>query len=123
MREANHTPTHGTTVFFIAVAIITIAAMQQFTIDSYVVDTLMPDLVLHDRRPSTFLVYLHLWYRTAGSRQPLRTSHQEMADRTGLSKSAVQSAIRILVRRRLVRAVREGATAVPAYTVLRPWRK
>jgi DNA-binding MarR family transcriptional regulator len=97
--------------------------MQQFRIDSYVVETLMPDLVLHDRRPSSFLIYLHLWYRTAGSRHPLRTSHQEMADRTGLSKSAVQTAIRILVRRRLVRAVREGATAVPAYTVLRPWRK
>jgi hypothetical protein len=96
--------------------------MWQFRIDSYVVETLMPDLVMHDRRPSAFLVYLHLWYRTAGSKE-LRTSHQEMADRTGLSKSAVQGAIRTLIRRRLVRAARDGVTAVPAYTVLRPWRK
>ena len=84
---------------------------------------LMPDLVLHDRRPSTFLVYLHLAYRSAGRRQPLHTSHQEMADATGLSKSAVQGAIRILLRRRLVRAVREGVTSIPGYTVLRPWRR
>jgi hypothetical protein len=97
--------------------------VKQFRVDAYVLETLMPDLVLHDRRPSTFLVYLHLWYRTAGHQAPLRTSHQQMADNTGLSKSAVQSAIRILIRRRLVRVVRDGATAVPAYTVLKPWRR
>ncbi len=121
--EANHSQKSGTTVFFIAVATDTIAAMRQFRIDSYVVETLMPDLVLHDRRPSTFLVYLHLACRSAGRRPPLQTSHQEMADATGLSKSAVQGAIRILLRRRLVRAVREGATSIPGYTVLRPWRR
>ena len=97
--------------------------MRQFKVDSYVVETLMPDLVLHDRRPSTFLVYLHLWCRTAGRKAPTQTSHQEMADATGLSKSAVQGAIRILIRRRLLRAAREGITTVPAYTVLRPWRR
>jgi DNA-binding IclR family transcriptional regulator len=46
-----------------------------------------------------------------------------MAAATGLSKSTVQGAIRTLTRRRLVRATRESATAVPAYAVLRPWRK
>jgi DNA-binding transcriptional MocR family regulator len=96
--------------------------VQQFRIDSYVFETLMPDLVLHDHQPSAFLVYLQLWYRTSRRRGPLRLSHQEIADATGLSKSAVQAAVRTLTRRRLIRASRESATAVPAYTVLRPWR-
>ena len=112
-----------TRVFFIAVVVITIAVVKQFRLDAYVMDTLMPDLVLHDRRPSAFLVYLHLWYRSAGRGVPLRASHQAIVDATGLSKSAVQSAIRTLTRRRLLRAARDAATAVPRYTVLRPWRK
>ena len=97
--------------------------MKQFKVDAYVMETLLPDLVLHDRQPSAFLVYLHLWYRSAGRATPVRASHQEMVSATGLSKSAVQGAVRTLVRRRLVRTTREGVTAVPAYTVLRPWRK
>ena len=98
--------------------------MRRFTLDAYVMDTLMPDLVLHDRRPSAFLVYLHLWYRSAGRQTAaVRASHREMVDATGLSKSAVQAAIRTLTRRRLVRATRQTPTAVPEYTVLRPWRR
>jgi hypothetical protein len=97
--------------------------MRQFLLDSYIMDTLMPDLVLHDRQPSAFLVYIHLWYRSAGRRTPLPASHQEMVEATGLSKSAVQAAVRTLTRRRLVRATREHVTAVPEYTVLKPWRK
>jgi hypothetical protein len=46
-----------------------------------------------------------------------------MVDATGLSKSAVQAAIRALSRRRLIRGTRQTATAVPEYTVLRPWRR
>jgi hypothetical protein len=94
----------------------------QFRLDGYVVDTLMADLVRHDRQPSAFLVYLQLWFR-AGGRRPAAVSHQAMADATGLSKSAVQAAVRTLLRRRLIRAARASATAVPAYTVLRPWRR
>lgn len=97
--------------------------MRRFTVDAYVMDTLMPDLVLHDRQPSAFLVYLHLWYRSAGRKAAVRASHREMVDATGLSKSAVQGAIRALSRRRLIRASRQTATAVPQYTVLRPWRR
>jgi DNA-binding MarR family transcriptional regulator len=97
--------------------------MRQFKVDAYVMDTLLPDLVLHDRRPSTFLVYLYLWYRASGQRAAPQASHRDMATATGLSKSAVQGAIRILIRRRLVRVTREGITAVPRYTVLRPWRR
>jgi hypothetical protein len=46
-----------------------------------------------------------------------------MAVATGLSKSAVQAAMRTLARRRLIRGVRASVTAVPAYTVLRPWER
>ena len=97
--------------------------MRQFRLDAYIMDTLMPDLVLHDRQPSAFLVYLQLWYRSAGRRPRAQISHQAMAEATGLSKSAVQKAVRTLARRRLIRAARDSATAVPAYTVLRPWRR
>ena len=97
--------------------------MKQLRLDAYVLETLMPDLVLHDHQPSAFLVYLPLWHRAGGRAAPVRASHRDIVDATGLSKSAVQSAIRTLTRRRLVRAAREGVTAVPRYTVLRPWRR
>ena len=97
--------------------------MKPFRVDAYVMETLLPDLVLHDRQPSAFLVYLYLSYRSAGRAAAVRASHQDMVSATGLSKSAVQAAVRTLVRRRLLRVAREGVTAVPAYTVLRPWRK
>ena len=97
--------------------------MDHFRLDAYVVDTLMADLVQHDRQPSAFLVYLQLWFRTAGRKTPVAVSHQAMADASGLSKSAVQAAMRTLLRRKLVRATRTSPTAVPAYAVLRPWRR
>lgn len=97
--------------------------MKPLKIDSYVMDTLMPDLVLHDHQPSAFLVYLQLWYRSAGRALRVRLSHREMADATGLSKSAVQAAIRTLIRRQLIASLREGVTEVPQYIVLRPWRR
>jgi hypothetical protein len=97
--------------------------MNHFRLDAYVVDTLMPDLVQHDRQPSAFLVYLQLWYRSTGRKTPVPMSHQAMADATGLSKSAVQASVRTLLRRKLVRVTRASTTAVPAYAVLRPWRR
>ena len=112
-----------TSVFFITIVFITIGAVRQFRIDSYVVDTLMPDLVLHDHQPSAFLVYLQLWHRSTAGRGRVRMSHREVADATGLSKSAVQAAMRTLTRRRLIRATRDSSTAVPQYTVLRPWKR
>jgi hypothetical protein len=94
------------------------------TIDDYVFEVLMRDLVGHDRAPSAFLVYLHLWSQTIGRRQKtIRVSHQTVADATGLSKSAVQSGMRCLLRRRLIRIQRASATAVPEYNVLRPWHR
>lgn len=92
-------------------------------LDGYIVETLMPDLVLHDHQPSAFLVYLFLWHRAGTRRSRVRASLRDIAVGTGLSKSAVQAAIRTLVRRRLVRATRHSMTAVPEYMVLQPWRK
>jgi len=82
----------------------------------------MRDLIGHDRSPSAFLVYLHLWSQTIGSRRKsVRLSHQTIADATGLSKSAVQNGMRLLARRHLVSLQRVSATAVPEYRVARPW--
>ena len=93
-------------------------------VDHYVVDVLMRDLVGHDKSPSAFIVYLYLWYRTLGADlRTVRASHQEVATATGLSKSAVQGAIRRLLRRKLMRSQHTSRTAVAQYTLSRPWRK
>ena len=101
----------------------TIVFMKRFSMDAYVMDTLMADLVLHDRQPSAFLVYLRLSYAAGGRKAAVRASLQDSAAGTGLSKSAVQAAIRTLTRRRLLRSKRASNTAVPEYSVLRPWRR
>jgi DNA-binding GntR family transcriptional regulator len=44
-----------------------------------------------------------------------------MAVETGLSKSAVQQALRTLKRRRLVQSRQTSATSVPEYLVEAPW--
>jgi hypothetical protein len=91
-------------------------------LDPYLVDTLMPDLVGHDRQPSAFLVYLYLTHQAARARtRNFAASLQAIAVDTGLSKSAVQRGLRTLMRRRLVKVDKASRTAVPAYTVLRPW--
>jgi hypothetical protein len=90
--------------------------------DAYVLDTLLPDLVGHDRQPSAFLVYLYLADRvTRGRTRHCAVSLSRLTVDTGLSKSAVQRGLRTLVRRRLVRVDRRHTTAVPVYTPLRPW--
>jgi predicted transcriptional regulator len=92
------------------------------TLDNYVIDVLMRDLVAHERSPASFVVFIHLWRRTHGSnRTSIHQSHQQIAEATGLSKSSVQGAIRRLLRRRLVSARRASRTARPEYSVLRPW--
>lgn len=98
--------------------------MKILRFDSYVVETLMPDLVGHDKKPSAFLVYLYLWSRAALSRaRTVQVSHQTVADDTGLSKSAVQMSIRHLLRRRLIHSELASKTAIPVYSLLRPWRR
>lgn len=94
--------------------------MRTVTLDTYVVDVLLADLVGHDRSPSAYLVYLWL---AARREQPVQASYQELADRTGLSRSAAQSAVALLKRRRLLNATRASPTATPVYEVLQPWRR
>ena len=97
---------------------------ETIEVDRYVIDVLMRDLVGHDRVPSAFLVYLHLWGETERLEKPaVKASHQSMAECTGLSKSAVQKGIRCLAGRKLLRAHKESPTAVPEYRVLKPWRR
>jgi len=93
-------------------------------LDAYVLDTLMRDLAGHDQRPSAFLVYLCLVRLSGGGRRPrVQASLQQIAEESGLSKRAVQDAIRHLTRRHLLRAERVHRTAIPVYEVLRPWRR
>ena len=96
--------------------------MANLSLDHYVIDTLMPDLVGHDHSASGFLVYLYLWRHSHGrGRATIEASYQTIAGDTGLSKTAVQIAVRNLKRRRLVRAELRHATATPVYRVLKPW--
>jgi DNA-binding transcriptional ArsR family regulator len=96
--------------------------MHHTEIDDYVLDVLLPDLAGHDRSPAAFLVYLVLWkelFRSAQLR--LRISLQELTAHTGLSKSAVQAALRLLRRRNLIKVSRESQTAVPQFELVRHW--
>jgi len=97
--------------------------VTEFTLDGHVVETLMRDLVGHDKSPSSFLVYLYLWRQTLGKgADSVEVSHQTLAELTGLSKSAVQSAIRNLLRRKLIQSEKSTVTSTPEYSVNRPWR-
>jgi hypothetical protein len=94
----------------------------EITLDAYLLDCLLPDLVGHDRRPASFVIYLYL-YRQASQQAhwSVRLSHQSIATATGLSRSAVQSALAHLQNRQLIATSRAHPTAVPLHRVLRPW--
>ena len=91
-------------------------------IDDYVTDVLMRDLVGHDKRPVSFLVYLWLAAEEQRRGGAVRISYQELAESIGVSKSSAQTAVGWLVRRRLLKAAKANATAVPCYEVESPWR-
>ncbi len=91
-------------------------------LDAYVTDVLMRDLVGHDRRPVSFLVYLWLAVEQQSRNSAVQISYQELAECIGVSKSSVQAAVGWLVRRRLLVASKANATATPRYSVLSPWR-
>jgi hypothetical protein len=97
--------------------------VTEIALDAYVTDVLMRDLVGHDKAPSAFLVYLYLCAQTRGRNiDSVTLSHQGLAEATGLSKSAVQGAVRILTRRQLIRAKKSTVTSTPEYHVECPWR-
>lgn len=90
--------------------------------DDYVIQVLMRDLVGHDRRPVCFLVYLWLAGEQQNRSGAVEVSYRELAECIGVSKSSAQAAVSWLIRRKLLSASRENATATPRYTVLSPWR-
>lgn len=103
-------------------AILTIdIAMLSF--DNYVVEVLMRDLVGHDRRPVCFLVYLWLAAEQQSRNGGVKVSYRELAECIGVSKSSAQAAVSWLIRRKLLAATKNNATATPCYTVLGPWRE
>jgi hypothetical protein len=95
-----------------------------FTLDGYVVDALLPDLVGHDRQASAFLVWLFLWRHSQRSKsRGVSVALQDLAEQTGLAKRTVQSALAHLAQRKLLAVERTHLTAVPTYTPLTPWRR
>jgi hypothetical protein len=92
------------------------------SLDDYLTDVLMRDLVGHDRRPVSFLVYLWLAAEQRRRNGVVQISYQELAESVGVSKSSVQAAVSWLIRRKLLAASKENATATPRYVVLSPWK-
>ena len=91
-------------------------------IDDYITDVLLRDLVGHDRRPVSFLVYLWLSAEQARRGAAVQISYQELAENIGISKSSAQAAVSWLRRRKLLSVTKENTTAVPRYTLLTPWK-
>jgi hypothetical protein len=93
------------------------------SLDDYVVEVLMRDLVGHDRRPVCFLVYVWLAAESGRRGGDVEISYREIAESVGVSKSSVQGAVGWLVRRKLLAVKKSSVTARPCYSVLGPWRK
>jgi hypothetical protein len=97
-------------------------ANRPIQVDDYVLDVLLRDLVGHDKHPAAFIVFLHL-YGLAARRHwsPVAASLRDIAEATGLSKSAVQTALYVLRRRELVKTSKPSRTATPSHSVVRHW--
>jgi hypothetical protein len=75
-------------------------------------------------RPATFIVYRFLLRLAAKSRRDsVSVSLQTVATKTGLSKSAVQAAMRHLRQRRLLDPAVTATVTDPARHILRPWMR
>jgi hypothetical protein len=108
--------------YYVASITMAVTTMPRVSIDSYVIDTLMPDLIGHDRRPAAFVVYLLLLrLATLSGRDSVPASLQTIATHTGLSKSTVQAALRHLRRRRLLDPMVAATVTHPMRKILRPW--
>jgi hypothetical protein len=97
--------------------------VKRAPLDGYVVETLMPDLIGHDRSPSSFILYVKLWHDAGGAGKRLQASLSTLAVETGLSKSSVQAALRRLRQRGFIATRQSSPTAVPVHTVNAPWRQ
>jgi hypothetical protein len=92
------------------------------TLDDYVVDVLMRDLVGHDRKPVSFLVYVWLTAEQHRRKGAVEISYQELAGNVGVSKSSAQTAVAWLIRRKLLASSKKTVTATPRYTTLKTWK-
>ena len=99
------------------------AGIAMPSLDDYVIDVLMRDLVGHDRRPVSFLVYLWLAAEQKRANATVQISYQRLAESVGVSKSSVQAAVSWLIRRKLLAVSKENVTATPRYAVLSPWKE
>src|SRR5260370_42523150 len=90
-------------------------------LDDYVSDVLIGDLVGHDRRVVSFLVYV--WF-TGEQRKGhvVEASYRQIAECIGVSKSSAQAAVSWLIKRKLLTSTKKTVTATPRYKVLTPWR-
>jgi hypothetical protein len=96
---------------------------QTVSIDHYVLDVLMRDLIGHDQKPAAFMVYLHLYGQAARHKwRHISASVRAIADTTGLSKSAVHAALTHLRHRQRIATTADHRTATPRHRVLRHWR-
>jgi len=108
--------------FTAIVGSIQVAAPERVSVDAYVIDSLLADLVGHDRRPGAFVLFLFLWRKTRGGARPAVLSLRMMTDGTGLAKRTVQQSLQHLERRGLVSSRRATATAAPALQLHCQWR-
>jgi hypothetical protein len=92
-------------------------------LDHYVTDTLLRDLVGHDRRPASFLVYLWLAGEEQNRGTKVQASYAEIAESIGISKTSAQAAIAWLAGRKLIAVKKATVTATPIYQVKTPWRR
>jgi len=97
---------------------------ESVPVDDYVIDVLMRDLVGHDGQPAAYLVFIFLYCRAARQRwKPVSASLRLIAEDSGLSKSAVQTALQTLRRRELITTTQLHKTAIPEHRVHRHWRE
>jgi hypothetical protein len=93
----------------------------ELDLHDYVFDTLMRDLVGHDRRPAAFLIFVQLAYQARRGRRGW--SHEQFAECTGLSKRTVQDGLGYLACRGLIAIRRDGPTEAAVIEVETPWRR
>ena len=96
--------------------------MKTISMDRYILESLMVDLVGHDRRPAAFIVYLALTL-AVGTKASGAFSLRDLAAATGLSKTAVQRSVAHLKRRGLITVRADGPTTAPRYWLQRPWMR
>jgi hypothetical protein len=110
-------------VLFVAIPSKRIDMNKDILLDPYVHGTLLRDLVGHDHKPAAFLIYFWLYAEQHRLAKSIEISYTQLAEETGLSRSASQAAVGWLVRRKLLSVNKETVTATPVYSVRRPWRQ